>query len=144
MIYQERRFVMKNGETAVIRSPYPSEAGKMLEYIRMMSAETEFVGRYPEEIRETLEEETDFLKRCCDSADSVQISAFVNGRLAGNASVEPVSNRKKMHHRADFGIAILKEFWGLGLGGELTFACLDLAELLGFVLIELGMLVDNE
>lgn len=143
MIYPETNFIMKNGERAVLRSPGGSEAEEMLEYIRRMSAETVFVGRYPEEIRETLEDEAEFLEKCRKSPHSIQISAFVNGRLAGNASVEPVSERIKMRHRADFGIAVLEDYWGLGLGNALTFACLEMARKMGFFQIELNMLEKN-
>ncbi len=144
MIYPEREFTMKNGKKAILRSPGASDAEAMLAYIRQMSAETIFVGRYPEEIRETLEYEKDFLKECQTSRNRVQISAFVDGKLAGNASVEPVSERIKMCHRADFGIAVLEEYWGLGLGNALTFACLAMAKKMGFTQIELNMLEKNE
>ena len=92
----------------------------------------------------TLEYEKDFLKECQTSRNRVQISAFVDGKLAGNASVEPVSERIKMCHRADFGIAVLEEYWGLGLGNALTFACLAMAKKMGFTQIELNMLEKNE
>ncbi|HIR26709.1 MAG TPA: GNAT family N-acetyltransferase [Candidatus Choladousia intestinigallinarum] len=143
MIYPETEFIMKNGEKAILRSPSVWDASDMLEYIRQMSAETIFVGRYPEEICETLADEESFLEECQKSSSSIQISAFVNGKLAGNASVEPVSQRIKMRHRAEFGIAVLEDYWGLGLGNALTFACLDMAEKMGFTQIELSMLEKN-
>lgn len=144
MIYEERQFTMKNGKTALLRSPRGEDAEAMLAYIRAMSAETEFVGRYPEEITETLEYEKEFLEECAASKNSIQISAFVDGQLAGNASINPYSGRLKLRHRADFGIAVLQPWWGLGLGRVLTQACLEMAEKMGFAQVELSLLKKNE
>lgn len=144
MLYEEREFRMKNGESAVLRTPRRGDAKAMLSYIRRMSEETVFVGRYPEEITETLEYEADFLEQCAESKNSIQISAFVDGELAGNASISPFSERIKLRHRADFGIAVLQPWWGHGLGRALTEACLEMAEAMGFTQVELSLLKTNE
>lgn len=144
MLYEKQEFTMKNGKTAVLRSPRREDAEAMLLYIRRMSEETEFVGRYPEEITETLESEADFLEQCVESKNSIQISAFVDGELAGNASISPFSERMKLRHRADFGIAVLQPWWGLGLGRALTQACLERAKEMGFAQVELSLLKTNE
>ena len=81
MLYEKQEFTMKNGKTAVLRSPRREDAEAMLLYIRRMSEETEFVGRYPEEITETLESEADFLEQCVESKNSIQISAASSCRF---------------------------------------------------------------
>ncbi len=144
MIYPEREIQLKNGRTAVLRSPGAADAEAMVNYMIAMSAETEFVGRYPEEIRETPEHEAEFLEKNRESKNSIQISAFVDGCLAANASISPFSERMKLRHRADFGIAVLEPYWGLGLGNELTFACIDMAREMGFTQVELSLLATNE
>lgn len=40
-------------------------------------------------------------------------------------------------HRAEFGISIAKEFWGLGIGQALTAACIDCARKAGYAQLEL-------
>lgn len=43
-----------------------------------------------------------------------------NGVVAGTAGIEAVGKKYKLKHRAELGIAILKEFWGLGIGKGLV------------------------
>lgn len=144
MIIQEKNIILKDGRSIVMKSPGPEDAQTMLHYIRQMSAETEFVGRYPEEITETLEEEEKFLQEARGSDSAVQISAFADGEIIGNASICPFSSRIKLRHRADFGIAVLQPYWSLGIGDALTAACLDAAEKMGYTQVELSMLASNE
>ena len=49
-----------------------------------------------------------------------------------------------MRHRADFGISILKEYWGLGLGRALASACIQCAKDAGYVQLELTAVAENE
>ncbi len=39
--------------------------------------------------------------------------------VIGSAGIEAVGTKYKVRHRAEFGISILKEFWGLGAGRAL-------------------------
>ena len=48
-----------------------------------------------------------------------------------------------MKHRAEFGISILKEYWGLGLGKALTKACIQCAKGAGYVQLELNVVSEN-
>lgn len=115
----------------------------MITYIKAMSSETEYVGRYPEEITETEEYEAELLKSTLASSDSIQISVFADGIIAANATIAPFSGRLKFRHRAVFGIAVLKEYWGLGLGRLLTEACIRYAADMGYSQIELTALEEN-
>ena len=49
-----------------------------------------------------------------------------------------------MKHRAEFGIALSKEYWGLGLGRALTEACIACAKEAGYTQLELDVVAENE
>lgn len=49
-----------------------------------------------------------------------------------------------MRHRADFGIAIAKEYWGLGIGKALTEACIQCAREAGYTQLEIEVVAENE
>ena len=49
-----------------------------------------------------------------------------------------------MKHRAELGISILKEYWGLGLGKALMQACIQCAKEAGYVQLELNAVAENE
>ncbi len=143
MNYTPRTVTLKDGRTAIMQSPVSAHAHQMISYMKTMSAETECVGRYPEEIVETPEYEAELLDKTLESPNSVQISVFVDGVLAANATVTPYSSRIKFRHRAIFGIAVLKEYWGLGMGRLLTNACMQCARGMGYAQIELTALEEN-
>ena len=70
--------------------------------------------------------------------------ALVDGILVGSAGNHALSTREKLRHRADFGISILREYWGQGIGAALTGACIDCAKEAGFRQLELEVVGDNE
>lgn len=48
-----------------------------------------------------------------------------------------------MRHRAEFGISILQEYWGCGVGKALTEACIACARAAGYTQLELEVVIDN-
>jgi len=62
----------------------------------------------------------------------------------GSAGVSAVRSRRKVAHRARFGISILKEYWGMGIGRVLMEASIDCARKAGFTQLELEVVADNE
>lgn len=146
MKYQERAIGLKNGKQCILRSPGEGDAEAMLAYLRQVSGETHFMIRYPEEAEAmTLEGEKAFLTRqAAADARSMMINAVVDGRIVGNVGLNPVADRIKLRHRASLGIAIVKDFWGMGLGTLLMEEALRETAKLGFYQVELGVYEDNE
>ena len=143
MRFAEKIIALRDGRTAAMRSPAVSDAGAMLEYKKQMAAETEFVGPYPEEITQTVEDMAKYLSDCAESRNTVQISVFVEGHIVGNASIAPITDRIKLRHRSGFGIAVLNDFWGLGIGWQLTEASISSASAMGYEMIDLSMMEGN-
>ena len=69
-------------------------------------AETDYLLTYPEENLFTEADEAKFLKASEESANAIEIGAFVNGKVVGSAGIEPLGDKEKLRHRADFGIAV--------------------------------------
>ena len=115
MRYETKIIALKNGQEAVLRSPCKSEGAQMMEFLRTLSSETEFILRYPEECTETAEQEAEFLEGMNQSQTDLMIVCTVDGKIAGNCQIS-FSNRIKTRHRATLAVGILKEYWGLGIG----------------------------
>ena len=60
------------------------------------------------------------------------------------AGVDAVGTRDKLRHRAEFGISVLRAYWGLGLGRALTEACIQCAKEAGYEQIELTVVAENK
>ena len=116
MIFQPKEITLKNGKTAIFKTPEISDAAKMLAYITKACGETEFLIRYPEEWEGvTVETEEKWVENCRESKNTLAISCFIDGEIAGNCEIT-FRGGIKTSHRAIIGIAILQKYWNLGIG----------------------------
>ena len=90
------------------------------------------------------EQEAEFLKEKADSSNATELIALVDGKIAGTAGIEPVGEKYKVKHRAEFGISVLKEYWGQGIGRALTKACIQCAQDAGYDQLELTVVAEND
>ena len=74
----------------------------------------------------------------------MELIALVDGKLVGCAGIEAIGSKYKVRHRAEFGISVLKDYWGLGLGKTLTKACIQCAKDAGYDQLELNVVAENE
>lgn len=137
MIFKEKEFISTDGTKFLLRSPWPTDSAAMLEYLKTVAAETEFMLRYPEEVTMTVEEEEAFLARKMHAPGDLFLAVFQDGKIIGNASLGPISGIQKARHRAVFGIAVIKEFWHKGLGRELMSNLISFARDYGYEQVEL-------
>ena len=49
MIFEAKQIILKDGRTAILKTPCIEDAEKMLHYIKKACGETDFLTRYPEE-----------------------------------------------------------------------------------------------
>ncbi len=107
-------------------------------------AETDYLLSYPDENSFDAQQEAEFLKEKTESPNEIEIVAVVDGVAAGTAGIEAVGSKYKLKHRAELGIAILKEYWGLGIGKALMEACIECAKEAGYTQLELNAVAENE
>ena len=69
---------------------------------------------------------------------------MADGRVVATAGVDAVGTRDKLRHRAEFGVSVLRAYWGLGLGRALTEACIQCAKEAGYEQLELTVVAENE
>ena len=115
MIFPQKTIVLKTKQTAVFRSPTPEDASAMLAFLKNAAAETDHLIRYPEECLTDAKAEEDFLSGICQSEASMMILCEIDGEIIGNCHLW-YTPRKKLRHRGEVAIALLKKYWGLGIG----------------------------
>ena len=139
-----QKIILKNGKEAVLRNGEASDGSTVYEVFNLTHAETDYLLTYPDENSFDPEQEARYLEEKADSPNEIEIIALVDGKVVGMAGIEAVGKKYKVRHRADFGISILKEYWGLGLGKALTDACIQCAKDAGYVQLELNVVSDND
>ena len=128
MYVEEKTFTLKDGRTAVIRSPRDEDIPGVLDYLYRSSGETEFILRYPEECgKYTAEKEKALFDEYNTSPEATMLVCLVDGKVAGNCDVR-WSKTIKTRHRAVCAIALLKEYWNLGIGTRFFEEMIRIAE----------------
>ena len=138
-----QQIVLKNGKTAVLRNGVASDGSAVFENFNRTHAETDYLLSYPDENSFDSEKEGQFLEQKTASTHEIELIAFVDGKVAGTAGIEAVGAKDKVRHRAEFGISVLKEYWGLGIGRALLEACIKCAKEAGYAQLELTVVAEN-
>lgn len=144
MNYQEKTVLLKNGKTCLLRLAEESDAETLLEYLKITSGETPYMVREPEEVRTSVEEEVEFIRKTRENPWALHLLAFVDGVFAGSCSFAGNSERIRMRHRCTVGISLYRAFWGMGIGTVLLGEILDAAGTVGYEQAELEVVSTNE
>ena len=139
-----KTIVLKNGMECCLRNGTESDGQLVLDNFNLTHEETDYLLSYPDESSFDAIQESQFLKEKSESENEIEIIAVVNGTVAGTAGIEAVGNKYKVRHRAEFGISVAKEFWGLGIGQALMDACMECARQAGYAQLELSVVAENE
>ena len=139
-----QKIILKNGKEAWLRNGDATDGRAVYELFNLAHAETDYLLSYPDENRFDLEQEARFLEEKTKSRNEIEIIAIVDEKIVGSAGIESIGTKYKVRHRAEFGISVLQEYWGLGLGKALTKACIECARNAGYAQLELNVVAENE
>lgn len=133
-----------DGRPLLLRSGTSEDAPAYLAYYTAAHSETEYLTTYPDESQRDIAATAQQLAEAAASDTALELCAFLGGELVGSAGIGMVRNREKTRHRATFGISILREYWGLGIGTALTTACIAAARQAGYLQLELEVVAENQ
>lgn len=143
MDYPRKEITLKTGEKAVFRAPTTEDASAMLDYLRTVVAETEFLLRTPEDPLPDLESEKRFLENAAAGEGSVMIVCEMDGIVVGNCSMNR-GRHVKDRHRAEIGIALRQAYWGRGIGTAMFQELIRIAKEWGLEQMELAFIEGND
>ena len=138
-----KTIALKNGKSCCIRNGIESDGGAVFECFNLTHEETDFLLSYPEENSYDAAKESAFLNKKTESDNEIELVAEVDGKIVGIAGIEAVGAKYKVRHRAELGISVTKEFWGLGIGQALIAACIECARSAGYIQLELSAVAEN-
>ena len=139
----DQTIITPKGLAVHIRNGAASDGSTVLENFNLTHAETDYLLSYPDENHFDAEQESQYLEKKSTSPNEIELIAFVDGKVAGTAGIDAIGTQYKVTHRAEFGISILKEYWGLGIGRVLMEACIHCAKTAGYAQLELEVVAEN-
>lgn len=123
----------------------PEDAANFLEYVKIIGDESENLTFTSDEINFTLEDEVRIIKSFRDNKNELILKAEnEDGRIVSGLTFRS-SERKKKQHVGEFGISVLKEYWGYGIAKRMIETLEEWAELNEYISkINLRVKEDNE
>jgi len=118
---------LKDGFTLTIDHAQEADATAILEYLNVVSTETDQLIFEEGTIPFTKTTEAAFIRSMKESPNSVLYTGKVNGRIVAVASIQGY-RRKKMQHRGVIGISIRKPYWNQGIGTAMMRALVEYAK----------------
>lgn len=134
---------LKNNMDCCLRNGEEEDGQAVIDNFNLTHSQTDHLLSYPDENCFNVVQEGEFLKKKSDSKNEIEIIALVGNTVVGTAGIEAVGAKSKVRHRANFGISVAKEFWGLGIGKALMDACIECAGIAGYEQLELDVVAEN-
>lgn len=143
MFYEAKKFKVKGGLEVTLKTPEKSEAREVLDFIRNVTGQTDYLLSVPEDFSADAECEAKFIEANIASGNYF-IAVYADGRIIGDCNIN-FNTHIKDRHRSNVGIAIDKDYWGLGIGSLIFDELIRLAKENGVTeQIELGVIDKNE
>lgn len=144
MKFEKKTLTLKDGRQCTLAPTTAEYAQDMIDFLKLTAGETPFLLRYPDEVRYTLEQEEAILTRLYEDERAVMMLAIVDGKVAGNSSINGLGDKRRILHRCGLAIALKKEFWGLGIGTAMINYLSELAKQIGYERMELDFVDGND
>lgn len=143
MIIDYKEYILKNGKKMIIKTPELSDAKELLEVLKQTYKETEYLSKYEEEVLLTDDDELKYIETQRNSQYGYMIICIVDDKIVGHGHI--AFNRLiKSKHDCTIGLAIIKEYWNLGIGGMMLDLFEDLAYKHKVERISLSLLEGNQ
>ncbi|RSD26188.1 GNAT family N-acetyltransferase [Mesobacillus subterraneus] len=142
MQISEKLFNVK-GLNYTIRSAVERDASALSELRLKIDGETENLDREPGEAFIDSQGFETLIKADSESSRNLFLVVETEGTLAGFSRCQG-TELKRLRHRVEFGIGVLKEYWGFGMGKNLLLESISWADANGIRKISLQVLESNE
>lgn len=132
-----------NNESVIIRRAVKPDAKSLIEYLNLIGGESDFLtfgaGEYPK----TIEQIEEFIENASKKDNALFIIAEINGKIIGNLNFS-AGLSPRITHVGEFGVSVLKKYWGNGIGEELIKYLIEWSKKSGIIRkINLRVRTDN-
>lgn len=107
--------ILKNGQQVNVMKAVEADAPALIAYMNQICRESDNLTFGPGDLTITEKEEVHFIRSANSQANALFLVAVVDQRIVGNLNFTG-GNRPRTAHAGEFGMSVLREFWGHGLG----------------------------
>lgn len=133
---------LHGGAHATIARPFESDAAAVVDYLDLVSGETDFLTFGAGQLGRTVEEQAADIRGYASPGRGLMLQARVGDEIAGIIVIHRLA-RPRVHHRGELGISVRQKFWGMGIGRALCEAAIVEARHIGLTRIDLHTRHDN-
>jgi RimJ/RimL family protein N-acetyltransferase len=123
----DRNFLLKNGDVFLVRTVFPADAEKVLEFHKGIFRDARYLVTTLEEFDLTVEQEEEWLQNIYKDKNKLSIAAVHNGHLIGYLGFQN-GDRFRMKHQGSFGMSVANSFRNQGVGKALLSVLIDWAK----------------
>jgi RimJ/RimL family protein N-acetyltransferase len=142
MLVKEQDFFV-NGLGYTVRSATVKDAKDLSKLRLQIDGETEYMDREKGEAFLDIPGFEQIIKTDAEKPRNLFLVAVVHNRIVGFSRCEGIY-LNRFSHKVEFGVCVLKEFWGYGIGKNLLNGSVSWADSNGVKKITLNVLETNE
>lgn len=120
----ELREIIVNNEKVIIRKSNKSDAKALIQYLSVIGGESDYLTFGAGQFTLTVEQEEKYIENTLNMNNALGLVAVVNEKVVGNLNFTG-GPRQRIAHVGEFGVSVLKEYWGNGIGEELIKYLID-------------------
>ena len=128
-------------DNIIIKEASPEDALARIEYSKKIGSETDNLSFGAEGFPISVEGEEEYIRSVLKDERSCSFFAWRDKEIIGDVSLSGMPRR--MNHRAELGITVLKSEWNKGLGSRLLEMAIEYAKSHGIEIINLEVRSDN-
>ena len=128
-------------DNIIIKEASPEDALARIEYSKKIGSETDNLSFGAEGFPISVEGEEEYIRSVLKDERSCSFFAWRDVEIIGDVSLNGLPRR--MNHRAELGITVLKSEWNKGLGSRLLEMAIEYAKSHGIEIINLEVRNDN-
>jgi RimJ/RimL family protein N-acetyltransferase len=134
---------LKDGTLLSIDHAEPNDAKEIVEYLKVIGRETPFLTFGADGIPLTVEEESEYLRSMLDPKVGLYLKGVVSGKIISNLHCQR-RNRPKLTHICELGVAVVSQYWGIGICHALLKTAFEWGKNVGIRKFNLQVHEENE
>ena len=120
-------YTLKTGEQLIIREATRSDASDMIQYVKQVGDETDFLTFEGSQFNKSEQEEITIIQEHKDRPNQIFLLALIDEELVGMLNVV-ASPKPRLQHVGEFGVSVLKSHWNKGIASILIKMMISWAE----------------